>query len=451
MSRLIKPQDVDQFERILRVPEASVSAAVLTGVRGLDERRELEPAMQEILFDPNETPHGPTEIVDVLTTRAIVRGERKLTGIILKGRGTPKVRSRDVAHQFIRARTIPGLQLLILCAVGDIEDDAQRDFVTTALDAGADYLILDRVDTARLLLAYEKICPIDGTRYSEEGVCSNGHGMDKGISLEVRVREDLVREIPRLQDVSTAGAKRYSAVILTDRHYDREAMRMVLTTALAEVRTANYHRNDFLKKRWSGTDAHVVWLFLGCSHEDMRSGNWRARALWVHEKLPDQWRPMPLKADEEHEGMSIIWNNNYDFMREWFASRTAPKGTYLETIHPVMDRVMAFAAHATQLLNSYLSRNIDDDYLTAQMQLRADEVNDIALRSTNFSFPPADLEDFDLACHEIIGTVHNMYLPFTELGLQTWGLESRIQILIQYAQLYIEQRKKLEFERAKIR
>lgn len=451
MGRLIKPQDVDQFERILRVPEASVSATVLAGVRDLDERRELEPAIQEILFDPNETHHGPTEIVDILTTRAIVRGERKLTGIILKGKGSPKVRSRDVSHQFMKARTIPSLQLLILCAVGDIEDDAQRDFVTTALDAGADYLILDRVDTARLLIAYEKICPIDGTRFSEEGVCSSGHELDQGVRLEVRVREDLVREIPRLQDVSTAGAKRYSAVVLTDLHYDREAMRTVLLTALSEVRTANYNRNELLKQRWSGIEAQVVWLFMACSHEDMRCGNWRARALWVDEKLPDHWRPMPLKADEEQEGMSIIWNKNYDFMRVWFASHTASKGTYLETMNPVVDRLMAFAAQAMQLLNSYMAQNIDCEYLSDQMQCRAGEVNDIFLRSTNFSFPPADLEDFDLACHDLIGTIHNMYLPFTEQGLNTWGPETRVKLLIQYADLYIERHNRLDFERAKIR
>ena len=200
MAHLLRVQAIDQFAKILRVPESAVSKKILEAVRQLDERRELEPALQQILFDPNETPHGPTEIADIVTSRVIVNGEKVIAAFILKGRSFQKVRSTDIAHQIMKIRQLQDLGLMVLCAVGDIQDDAHRDFVTGALDADVNYLILDRLDTARLLLAYEKICPEDGSPFSEEVRCINGHQLDRGIRLEVRIRENYKYEVLSLRE-----------------------------------------------------------------------------------------------------------------------------------------------------------------------------------------------------------------------------------------------------------
>ena len=93
MGRLIKIQDIDQFFDVVNVPYAAVNPVVLGSVRQLDERRELEPMLREILWDPTETPHGPTEIGDILTTKVRVRGERQLAAFVVKGKSSAKVRS----------------------------------------------------------------------------------------------------------------------------------------------------------------------------------------------------------------------------------------------------------------------------------------------------------------------------------------------------------------------
>lgn len=103
MANLIRVHEIDQFSNILRVPECAVSKEILEAVRKLDERRELEPALQQILFDPNETPHGPTEIADVVTSRVIAKGEKVNAAFILKGKSFEKVRSLDIAHQIFSA------------------------------------------------------------------------------------------------------------------------------------------------------------------------------------------------------------------------------------------------------------------------------------------------------------------------------------------------------------
>ena len=118
MGRLIKIQDLDQFCEVVNIPEAAITADILESVRQLDERRDLEPMLREVLWDPTETPHGPTEIADILTTKVRVRGERRLAAFVVKGRSFAKVRSEHIDHQIIRLRQLPSLGVMALVAVG---------------------------------------------------------------------------------------------------------------------------------------------------------------------------------------------------------------------------------------------------------------------------------------------------------------------------------------------
>ena len=214
MGSLIKIHDIDEFSEIKAIPDASMSEKTLSNIRNLDEKSEMERFLREILYDPNVTPHGPTEIADILTSHMHVRGDKRLAAFVLKGKSFQRVSSRYVTHQFAKLRQIPELGLMVFGAVGNIQDDAQRDFVQTAIDAGCDYLIIDAQDWARLLIAYEKICPKDGTSFDDTGTCKYGHVQDEGLALEMEVREKIRYTIVNQRDVSHAGAKRYSATIL---------------------------------------------------------------------------------------------------------------------------------------------------------------------------------------------------------------------------------------------
>jgi len=101
MGRLIKIHDIDEFSDVKTIPPASISNQILSHVKNLDEKEELEPFIREILYDPNETPHGPTEIADILTTHVHVRGDKRFAAFVLKGKSFSQVSSQKVAHQAI--------------------------------------------------------------------------------------------------------------------------------------------------------------------------------------------------------------------------------------------------------------------------------------------------------------------------------------------------------------
>ena len=325
MSRLVKIQDIDQFYEVINVPEGVITPAVLASVRQLDERCDLEPMLREVLWDPTETPHGPTEIADIFTTKIRVKGKRCLGAFVVKGKSFAKVRSQHIDHQVLRLRQIPGLDVMVLVAVGHIQDSAQRDFVQVALDAGCSYLIVDAIDCARLLVAYEKICPEDGTPYGLEGRCRCGHSQDEGTKLTMRAREGMRYEIPELRDVSHRGAKRLTARVLVDPHYDREVLREIIREATRQVRRSSYCRSDLVRNRWRDSQAHVVWLYLAADLQDLAGANWLAQAQWIDPKLDPRMRPMELSASEHVDSIAVAWNESYKTMQRFYREHAVDK------------------------------------------------------------------------------------------------------------------------------
>jgi hypothetical protein len=116
---------VDNFENVRGVPPRNVSASAVSTVKELDEREEMEPWIQAILYDTNRTPHGPSEIVDIFTHKLIVRGQEGLAAFILKGRSFATVRPADVSHQIFRLERIQGLNYAIFAASGNVLDEVK--------------------------------------------------------------------------------------------------------------------------------------------------------------------------------------------------------------------------------------------------------------------------------------------------------------------------------------
>lgn len=429
MPRLIRLHEIDQFERVVRIPEAAITTDVLNGIRGLDERRELVPALREILFDPNETPHGPTEIADILTSRLTVRGERRLAAFVVKGKSFPQVGSRHVAHQFAKLRTVPDLGLSVFLAVGNIQDDAHRDFVQMALDGSTDYLIVDAVDCARLFLAYEKVCPVDGMLFGPEGSCLAGHRRDPGAKLELPVCGELYAEVFRLEDISHNRAKRYSAVLMVDRHAPRDALRKVITEIIPKIRAAEHHRSDLVASRWKGTDAHVVWLFLAGTAEDVRHANWLARAQWIDPDLEKAARPVRLGGDEEQDGVEIKWNTQYEAIRRYLQANLGSKGPLLARIRELVDRADALLAIVKQEIASLDNGETNIYQFDEALERLRDRIEGISRESGDLPFPPEDLKDLDSAAQALFGWLYNRAMYYSDLGKDKWTQEQRVTLI----------------------
>jgi superfamily II DNA or RNA helicase len=155
---------VDNFDRVRGVRLSDICDEALETVRQLHEADEMESWIQAILFDTNETPHGPAEVVDILTHKVSVRGREGIAAFILKGRSFPTVRPNHVGHQIFRLERIDGLDYAFFAASGNVLDEAKEQFIATSERAAKGYCILDCHDLARLFIAFGYICPRDGEK-----------------------------------------------------------------------------------------------------------------------------------------------------------------------------------------------------------------------------------------------------------------------------------------------
>ena len=450
MGRLIKINDLDQFREVVHVAEDEITRDVRDSVQQLDERRTLEPMLREVLYDPTETPHGPTEIADILTTKIRVRGEQRLAAFVIKGRSFAKVRSKDIGHQVIRLRTLPDLGVMALIAVGHIQDDAQRDFIRMAKDANCDYLIVDVIDLARLLVAYEKICPFDGTPFGPDGSCHRGHKQEEGTSLKVRGQRGNHYDIPRLHDVSHGGARRLSATVLVSPDRDREALREIIREATCQVRESSYHRNDLLRRRWRNSHAHVVWLFLAGDLRDVQDVNWLARTQWIDPKLAATMRPLELSASEYLDSIAVSWNDSYVRMREFYREHSVDKGGALADLEPLTLQAGRVGCCITNWFGAFESGNLDEPELLARIRAISPEIDAITDKASNLRFPPQDVIDYQNRAQSLFSHLNNMALYYSESGVTTWPEKNRTVLMRGTVKDFRADLRRLEFEREKL-
>ena len=429
MGRLIKIHEIDEFSEVKAIPDGAISEEILSNVRNLDEKKEIERFIREILYDPNETPHGPTEIADILTSHVHVRGEKRLAAFVLKGKSYLKVSSRYVTHQFAKLRQVPNLGLMIFLAVGNIQDDAQRDFVQNAIDAGGDYLIIDAQDCARLLIAYEKICPKDGTPYDEAGTCQKGHQLDEGLPLEMEVSEKAQHSIVKQRDLSSAGSKRYSATILIDRHYTKEVIRTIIQKATDKLKYSNYYRNERLKARWGETPAHVIWLYIAFGPEDIQDVNWVCRTSWIDPSLPEDKRPLGLKCNEKLGDIEILWNDEYKPYKDFYDSLRGTKEQVMNAINPILEELVTLAMRAITHFEEYSRGEISESKFISKMQKMEPKVTALYRKSGNIPEPPIECKDYNQACQNIFATISDMFLYYSKRGLETWSKKNRFFLM----------------------
>jgi len=183
MSLLIPIETFDNFKAVKDFPVAQILANVLPDlvqkVKELDEREEFEPWLRSILADGTQTPHGPAEIVDILTP-VTAKGQHGMAAFILKGKSFSTVRPADVAHQIYRLKKIEGLRFAVFAAPGTILDAAKEQFCTTCEEIGCHYSIFHAEDLARLFVAYGFFCPRDANRITS-GRCKCGYSPNKRI------------------------------------------------------------------------------------------------------------------------------------------------------------------------------------------------------------------------------------------------------------------------------
>jgi hypothetical protein len=383
---------------------------MLVGIRDLDETTQLEPFLRSILSDPTETAHGSTEIADILTTHVTYGGRAQHAAFVNKGKSTKKVTTKKVGYQLLELRQMIGLDLMVLLAVGDIQDDIKRDLMRLAHDADSDYMLVDAFDIARLLIAYQKVCPKDGTPFAE-GVCPEcGKSAEEPLILTIDVFEKPSYEYLNLSDVSTGVAKRYSADILTDRHYAMETLREVIKEAIWELRRSDYYRSAITETHFGQQEADCVSLFVYLARQDRQLHNRIGRAQWISPELPEKFRPMTWSGQDRLGDIVIDWNDRYDSTRAFFEHST--KREWIKKVEALLPEIHDLVGKAATTLDARRAGQISNDNFEQMMTAWEATALAVSRGAENEKVPPVECADASQAFLQLATTAHNIFVPF---------------------------------------
>lgn len=417
MANLVTLEEIEEFSVVRRVPRTAITDEVLEGVRKLLEREEIEPFLRSIISDTIKTPHGSTEIADILTTHVTYGGRPRLAAFVNKGRATPKVRRSDVGDQVLRLADIPNVDLMVLLAVGDIHDDIKMSLLNLAQLSGADHMVADARDVARLFIAYQKICPRDGTPFSTGHCQLCGKVADEPIELTIKLYEDLYWEFLEQRDSSHAGAKRYSANVLTDRHYQKAAIREVVKEAAWELRHADYYRSSITQSVFGPALADCIFLFVYLALEDTQHTNWICRAQWVRPHLSEDFKPIkwpgeeiPFNGDEQLGSIVLDWNQEYEARRA--AIKRGTKQEWIEKVESLLPKMELIAEQAAEVFDARLSGALNDDAFVNRMQALEVPAMEIYRLTDNEKTPPVECKEANRAFQSLATMFHNILVPF---------------------------------------
>jgi hypothetical protein len=121
----------DQFFNLSEFSRDQVSSKLIAAAKRFHEVDDLEELILRNLADPNRTPHGPAEIVDIMTLQLSYRNTIGVAGFILKGRSFKRITPADISHQIFRLRKITSLEFAIFGHTGNLLDEAREEFIHT--------------------------------------------------------------------------------------------------------------------------------------------------------------------------------------------------------------------------------------------------------------------------------------------------------------------------------
>lgn len=345
-----------------------------------------------------------------------------------------------MADQLVKAAQLPGVRLLVLAAVGDIQQDAKDRLAWLADKVSSDWLILDRLELARLLVAYGELCPRDGTWLAGAGCGVCGY---RRASRRRVVRPPFT--ILTLEDTSVGNAKRFTAHILVPQGLSDDEVENRVRLAIPRLRAERYARNERVATVHGTRQADVIFLFVYEDATDRPFANWICRALWVAPSLKGPGPALFGDPDAQDPALRVDWNTTYEAMAELLSDRP-DKGTYLTALDAYILDIEPLIAETRYLLSGNPTK--EAEHALSRLAERFDAVR----RPDQTKAAPHELTDLDNLLAAIDGDILNIGLPFGPLGPKTWPeAAQRLWLGRRALEQYDTDRRRFDFEREKVR
>lgn len=266
------------------------------------------------------------------------------------------------------------------------------------------------------------------------------------IFTKSRIRYDLLNQ----EDISHAGAKRYSAQILIDSKYSKNEVKSVILEVTKSLISSNYYRNERLKDYFKNKAADVVWLFFANRLSDINNANWICRTSWISEHLEENMRPSEMIGNDSIGDIKIEWNDKYEELSDFYDDFISTKDDFLTKHDRLIIENQKIINPLIEMFNSELKEKSNFEQIISYTQENKKEMDEIYHDANDMPFPPHDCKELDKLTQSYFAYSHNLFLYFSSQGLVTWKEQNRIFLMKQDISKIQEFGQKIMFERKKV-
>ncbi|MDX2254178.1 MAG: DUF4365 domain-containing protein [Pseudanabaenaceae cyanobacterium bins.39] len=253
-----------------------------------------------------------------------------------------------------------------------------------------------------------------------------------------------------LKDMSHGGAKRYTSNVLVHGSTSKADIISVVKKVTCDLITREYYRNELVRQSWENTPAKVIWLFVYVAIGDVGNANWICRSQWINSNLESQFRPIEFSGIEIGEGIVLEWSERYEELAHFYKSNTLTKEEFLDKTLHVLEKIKKLVGEITKLRSSYDDGLIDQDLFNERMKSYETDLTKAYYSSIGFNVPPLECKDFASKFSCVLADAHNIVLPFSENGLETWEESNRNYLMKQAIKDYERDLPRLEYELEKL-
>lgn len=198
--------------------------------------------------------------------------------------------------------------------------------------------------------------------------------------------------------------------------------------------------------------SRIIYSYIiAYSLEDIERCNWICRVSWTSEKLDPAHIPNVLSSAEIYpNGIRIDWNSEYKMYSEYYLSHTMTKEDFLERLDNLLSLIHNIVKQLFKLNEAYFNNNVSEEDYVKQMRLLEEKLTPLYFDSSDLGYAPFECQDLSQQFQNAMATSHNIVLPFSKIGAQTWEKAQQdryIQVTLKDCQ---KEWMKLQFEYEKI-
>ena len=254
----------------------------------------------------------------------------------------------------------------------------------------------------------------------------------------------------RVEDTSHGGAKRYSADLLVNDTLNKHEIRQIIRAETEILKAKEIYRNKQTERRWRGVPAHVVWLFLFASREDVADYNPFCRSQWISDTLSPQFSPTRLKGNDTIDDIVIDWPQDYEVKRKLYDRFRISRDDYLHQAGEILASLKPIVNQAIALTDRMEAGELAYDEYVAEMKNIEPRITTLDEQASNIGKPPLELNPFTETFRSLVGYAFNIALPFSERGLAKWERRNRQLLVSQAIRYYLQEQERVEAELQKL-